>query len=234
MSPFEPVTVDFMGGTSASGTPAYRRGSVARRLVDGITDGVRGVALCAALGTSAAPAAAKADDVVLSPQASGSTFATFGCAAVDGPEHDLATIRELSGLTWAQIAHIFDVDRRSVHLWAEGAGITARNVQNLAKVATRLRSLARRTGPTELRNRLLRPLVGGKCGLDRLLDDAGGVRAERTPSAIRKPPASAVAQYEAMRKLEPTLLDRLNSSYDAIPAADGNGPAEKSKGPQKT
>jgi hypothetical protein len=216
MSSMSGATVDIFGGTSATGALAYRKGTAARLLADG----VRGVALCAALGTSAAAASDQAEEAVLDSRLARSTFATTARAVVEGPERDLATIRELSGLTWAQIAQIFDVDRRSVHLWADGAGITVRNVQNLARVAAHLRSLARKAGPTELRNRLLRPVGAGECALDRLLEESGGVRAERAPAVVRKPPASAIAQQKARRRNEPKLVNYLRSSYDVVPGAD--------------
>jgi DNA-binding transcriptional regulator YiaG len=39
-------------------------------------------------------------------------------------------LRKLSGLTWEQLATLFNVSRRSVHFWASGQSLTSANERN--------------------------------------------------------------------------------------------------------
>jgi len=48
-------------------------------------------------------------------------------------------IREISGLTWTQLALVFDVDRRSLHFWTNGAAPTEHNATRLRHVAEVIR-----------------------------------------------------------------------------------------------
>ncbi len=43
-------------------------------------------------------------------------------------------LRRLSGLTWDQIARIFEVDRRSVHFWANGKAMSQKREEKLYRV----------------------------------------------------------------------------------------------------
>lgn len=50
-------------------------------------------------------------------------------------------VRERAGLTWDQIARLFGVSRRSVHLWAGGGRMTAANEESLLRVANLVSSM---------------------------------------------------------------------------------------------
>ncbi|MEM5709754.1 helix-turn-helix transcriptional regulator, partial [Elizabethkingia meningoseptica] len=52
-------------------------------------------------------------------------------------------IRRLSGLTWEELADLFDVSRRSVHHWASGKPVNTEHDQALRGVLTALRHLDR-------------------------------------------------------------------------------------------
>lgn len=54
-------------------------------------------------------------------------------------------IRRRSGLTWEQLASVFGVDRRSVHLWASGRPMSAPNAERLNRVLAVLRRADRGT-----------------------------------------------------------------------------------------
>ena len=45
-------------------------------------------------------------------------------------------LRRLSGLTWEQIATLFNVARRSLHFWASGKPVNAPNEERLRRVLT--------------------------------------------------------------------------------------------------
>lgn len=85
------------------------------------------------------------------------------------PESDAALIKWIkdeSGLTWDQVARVFDVSRRAVHLWANGNRISARN----AEIVREFAALVRATGtqsPTATRAKLLAIGPDGLSVLDR-------------------------------------------------------------------
>lgn len=78
---------------------------------------------------------------------------------VNSPAELLAEIREISGLTWDQLARYFGVSRRAVHLWAAGGRMSAANEELLAHL---VRSVAavRDLEPAARRQALLRPDSG--------------------------------------------------------------------------
>lgn len=52
-----------------------------------------------------------------------------------GTAATLKDVRERTGLTWDQIARLFGVSRRAVHLWAAGGRMTATNEETLVGLA---------------------------------------------------------------------------------------------------
>lgn len=77
--------------------------------------------------------------------------AFFGSDAtsVGGHEHDelsetqrlIRDLRKRSGLTWSDLARIFDVDRRTLHFWANGASPAEHNASRLRHVVDIVRQL---------------------------------------------------------------------------------------------
>lgn len=57
----------------------------------------------------------------------------------------LAELRRISGLTWDQLARLFDVSRRSVHFWASGKPPNAANEERLHRVLDIIRHVDRGT-----------------------------------------------------------------------------------------
>jgi len=55
----------------------------------------------------------------------------------------LAELRRLSGLTWEQLAQIFGVSRRTLHFWASGKSLNARNEEHLWRLLDVLRKVDR-------------------------------------------------------------------------------------------
>jgi transcriptional regulator with XRE-family HTH domain len=68
-----------------------------------------------------------------------------------GPEEETKTssaileLRRLSGLTWEQLANLFDVTRRTLHFWASGKPVNGPNEERLRRVLAALRSTDRGT-----------------------------------------------------------------------------------------
>ena len=76
-------------------------------------------------------------------------------------------IRRRSGLTWEQLATMFGVDRRSVHLWAAGRPMSAPNAERLNRVLVAIRRLDQGS-PSATRAWLHTPAAQGSLPLDLL------------------------------------------------------------------
>jgi len=55
----------------------------------------------------------------------------------------IAELRRLTGLTWEQLAHLFNVSRRSAHFWASGSKASAENTAHLERVLDTVRVIDR-------------------------------------------------------------------------------------------
>ena len=55
----------------------------------------------------------------------------------------IAELRRLSGLTWDQLARLFNVSRRSLHFWASGKAMAVTNEEHLQRVLAVLRKIDR-------------------------------------------------------------------------------------------
>jgi transcriptional regulator with XRE-family HTH domain len=55
----------------------------------------------------------------------------------------IATLRQLSGLTWEQLATLFGVSRRSVHFWASGEPLSAAHEEQLMQALDVVRAADR-------------------------------------------------------------------------------------------
>ena len=92
----------------------------------------------------------------------------------DPPGPDTASLitelRNRSGLTWEQVASIFQVERRSVHFWASGRAMNASNAERLGRVMAALDRMDQ-GDPSLTRAFLLAPTVSGRIPLDLLRED---------------------------------------------------------------
>ncbi|MDH3598136.1 MAG: helix-turn-helix domain-containing protein [Candidatus Tectomicrobia bacterium] len=78
-------------------------------------------------------------------------------------------LRRLSGLTWDQLARLFDVSRRSLHFWASGKPLNAVNEEHLYKLLATIHEIDR--GSTrENRSLILGVLEDGTMPFDLLAD----------------------------------------------------------------
>lgn len=77
------------------------------------------------------------------------------------PADNIKALRERTGLTWEQIARLFGVSRRAVHLWAAGGKLSAANEELLAEIVDLVGATVPMP-PEEVRHELLRmrPEVG--------------------------------------------------------------------------
>jgi DNA-binding transcriptional regulator YiaG len=68
-----------------------------------------------------------------------------GLSLARGEEVDvsIAELRRLSGLTWDQLARLFQVSRRSLHFWASGKAMAPSNEEHLQRLLSVIRKMDR-------------------------------------------------------------------------------------------
>lgn len=79
----------------------------------------------------------------------------------------IAELRRLTGFTWEQLAHLFNVSRQTVHFWASGSMPSAENTAHLRRVLDTIRVIDRGS-ITENRAALLAAINNGTTLLDQL------------------------------------------------------------------
>jgi hypothetical protein len=83
------------------------------------------------------------------------------------PAELVQELRRLAGLTWMQIAEVFEVSSRAPFDWASGKPVAAKNHQRLGEIVATLRFVDRGSSE-ENRNLLLSDAEGGRTYLDLL------------------------------------------------------------------
>jgi transcriptional regulator with XRE-family HTH domain len=94
-------------------------------------------------------------------------------AATDG--ETVSRLHQISGLTWEQLAKVFGVSRRTLHMWAAGARMNAVNSETLHHVLARVEALGGES-PEDVRTRLLRIGTDGLSLYDRLREERSSGR----------------------------------------------------------
>ena len=99
------------------------------------------------------------------------------------PEPATATrvrrLKEDSGLTWDQLRRLFGVSRRTVHMWAGGSRINARNEERLAHLESVVAALSG-TSALDRKRQLLSPAGAGRSIFQQLIASASPARVPRT------------------------------------------------------
>ena len=142
----------------------------------------------------------------------------------------LDEIKNTSGLTWAQIARVMCVSRRSIHLWLRGNALSAAKEERLHSVLYIVR------------------LLGGRSQLDTrstLLDKTGGASIVDLLAAGKDGEAEAVARqraagngspvfFEAQSNRSREILDARRSPTTALDRLEtGSGPIDATGGKAK-
>ena len=130
-------------------------------------------------------------------------------------------VRRRSGLTWQELAELFEVSRRSVHHWANGKPVSAGNDRTIRRMLAAIRHLDR---GSQLDNRALLLAVDQATGASTLdllqagrFDDATArIAGDRMPE-LHPVPLSAAAR-DARRPPVPTLLLEGEQERPEIPA----------------
>lgn len=117
-------------------------------------------------------------------------------------------IRLLSGLTWAELATLFEVSPRSAHNWANGEALKPDHAERVRQALLAIQRL-RRPSSEETRLTLLTPLASG----ERPLDLLKAKRWERAVAEVR-----ALPRFVVPDSAHPDPTRRHPTAYfDALP-----------------
>lgn len=97
---------------------------------------------------------------------SGSTLPST--SSTEATQKALNELRKLSGLTWEQLAKLFNVSRRSLHFWASGQPLSRFNEENLNRLLDTIQYIDRGSA-SHNRSLLLRPSSDGRTLFDLLV-----------------------------------------------------------------
>jgi DNA-binding transcriptional regulator YiaG len=178
MTGMDPSVVPWLGGTSSSDNFVYRS--------------LRVILVAGAMSTAGTDSAiAYTKDAFEATRQTDAGFTTTnhqGAAA-----GAIMELRRLSGMTWEQLATLFDVSRRTVHFWAIGKPLNATHEEQLYRVLSAVKQIDRGSAD-ENRNSLFTADREGVAPIDLLsagrysdvVDRVGGAhwaRPVRTPIA---------------------------------------------------
>ncbi|HBB35883.1 MAG TPA: transcriptional regulator [Cyanobacteria bacterium UBA8803] len=99
---------------------------------------------------------------------SGLTLSSQPVASTEATRSALNELRQLSGLTWEQLARLFNVSRRSLHFWASGQPLYPSNEERLNRLLGTVRYINRGSASIN-RSILLSPSSDGRIPLDLLI-----------------------------------------------------------------
>jgi DNA-binding transcriptional regulator YiaG len=88
--------------------------------------------MLAGLGTSTL--CAFSPDVLLHSQRTDQTSAGVSVSSIAASGAAIGELRRLSGLTWDQLARLFNLSRRSLHFWASGKPMAPSNEEHLQRL----------------------------------------------------------------------------------------------------
>jgi hypothetical protein len=127
----------------------------------------------------------------------------------ESTSQQIRMLRDFSGLTWGQLARLFAVDRRSLHMWANGGRLNARNAELLAEALRIVRSVAIGAGsPEATRAALLAQGAEGSI-FDQLMAkaDSREVSSSRSVRGVRAAQATRNAKGTHQAESPADLLD---------------------------
>ncbi len=118
-------------------------------------------------------------------------------------------LRKTSGLTWEQLAQLFNVSRRSLHFWASGKPLSSNNEEKLNRLLGVIRYINRGSASIN-RKLLLSPNADGEVLLDQLISgEYDKVRGHLGPGNPPKTPQLTPLSEEerlARKPLPPEVL----------------------------
>jgi transcriptional regulator with XRE-family HTH domain len=111
----------------------------------------------------------------------------------------IRTLRTISGLTWDQLAGLFGVSRRSLHLWDNGNTMRPYHQEKLARIFNAVQLID--TGRPSENRKLLLSSVGGRLALDLLRDDKLEAFAKISEFLSTRMAIPSISKHEALGRM---------------------------------
>jgi transcriptional regulator with XRE-family HTH domain len=126
-------------------------------------------------------------------------------------------LKKLSGLTWEQLAKLFDVSRRSLHAWASGQPLSPPNQQKLDRLLNTIEHINRGSASLN-RSLLLKPDSDGRSPFDLLV--AGEHEKVKQilgfGNAPKKPQLKPLSKDAYRSRMPPNPADLVDALQDTI------------------
>ncbi|MBD2359761.1 XRE family transcriptional regulator [Anabaena minutissima FACHB-250] len=129
----------------------------------------------------------------------------------------LNQLRKLSGLTWDQLARLFDVSRRSLHSWASGKPLSRFNEEQLNRLLATVQYI--NCGSVSLnRSLLLTPSIDGRLPFDLLI--AGQYEEVKrilgSGNAPQRPKLAPLSEDARTSRMPPNPADLVDALQEPI------------------
>jgi len=166
-------------------------------------------------------------EIVLRARTEQQTTAGLKATHPENSRSEVIEARRLSGLTWDQLARLFNVSRRSVHFWASGKPMTSGNEEHLHRLLAVLRKIDRGSAGSN-RSELLAVRESGNSPFDLLVQGrydlalmmvGFGHSQPRLVSPALSPRAKAARTPRAPEELVGALQDRVHRQQSITRAA---------------
>lgn len=136
---------------------------------------------------------------------------------IESPQITIHELKKLSGLTWEQLAKIFNVSRRSLHFWASGKPMTPFNEEHLRRLLATIRYIDRGNADIN-RSALLQHRQGSIIPFDLLI--AGKYEEVKqllgAGKAVEKPKLKPLSPEAIASRLPPPPEDLVGALQDPI------------------
>jgi DNA-binding transcriptional regulator YiaG len=149
--------------------------------------------------------------------------ALTGSAAFDGGA--VTELRRISGLSWSQIARLFGVTPRSIHLWASGKPASPTHEEHLARVLAFVRTIDRGDSSAN-RAEILKADSGGTLLFDLLAAGSFAGMAGTTVQTSRT--SRRKSRLDPARVYAPRPDELVNAEQDSIHLEKGASRAARS------
>jgi DNA-binding transcriptional regulator YiaG len=140
----------------------------------------------------------------------------------------IAELRRLSGLTWDQLARLFNVSRRALHFWASGKPMAPSNEEHLQRLLAVMRKIDRGTASAN-RALLLAAREDGTFPFDMLaIGEYDRVLALLATGEVRRVTPSGLTETERAARTPPRPEDLVGALQDRIHPSSGRLRAARS------
>lgn len=127
---------------------------------------------------------------------------------------EIMELRRLSGMTWGQLAQLFEVTPRTLHFWASGKRLTASNEERLRRIAETVRQIDRGSA-RENRDALFTPQLDGIRPIDLIHMGKYGDAVSRLGETQFQRPVLAPLSSEARSRRAPMKPSDLTNALQS-------------------